>query len=570
VLELRARAATGRAIRALLELAPKTARRIGRDGAESDVPLDHVAVGDRLRVRPGEKVPVDGVVLEGRSAVDESMMTGEAAPVEKAAGASVTGGTLNGPGGFVMEAKHVGSETLLARIVRMVGEAQRSRAPIQRLADRVSAWFVPAVVLVAIATFVAWGLWGPEPRWSHALVNSVAVLIVACPCALGLATPMSIMVGTGRGALAGVLVKNAAALERFEAVDTLVVDKTGTLTEGKPRLVSVKAAGIDDAALLEIAAGLEKASEHPLAAAIVAGALARGVKPATPQDFRSLAGKGVAGTLNGRPVAIGNEALLLELGLEPGALAQDAAAARAEGQTAMFVVVDGRVAGVLGVADPVKESTPRALDELKRQGVRVVMVTGDAAATAEAVAKRLGIDEVQAGVLPDRKAAAVRRLRDDGRKVAMAGDGVNDAPALAKATVGIAMGGAGTDVALETADAALMGDDLAKLPFAIALSRAARRVIRQNVWMSLGVVAALVPLTVLGIAGIGPAVLVHEGSTVVVVLNALRLLAFREEGAERGPPGSSPGGGQTIRERRHRATLSRAAPIATGNEEEPR
>jgi Cu+-exporting ATPase len=493
VLELRARAATGRAIRALLELAPKTARRIEKDGTERDAPLEQIVVGDRLRVRPGEKVPVDGVVIEGRSAVDESMMTGEAVPIEKATGASVTGGTVNGPGGFVMEARRVGSETLLARIVRMVGEAQRSRAPIQRLADRVSAWFVPAVVLVAAATFFAWGVLGPEPRWSHALVNAVAVLIVACPCALGLATPMSIMVGTGRGALAGVLVKNAAALERFEAVDTIVVDKTGTLTEGKPRLVSVKSAGADERTLLEVAAGLEKASEHPLAAAILDGAETRGVRPAVVQDFRSLTGKGVVGRVLGRLAAIGNEALIQGLGLEVGALAQDATALRGEGQTAMFVVVDERVAGVLGVADPIKESTPEALQELRRHGVHVVMLTGDARATAEAVAKRLAIDEVRAEVLPEQKAAEVRRLREAGRIVAMAGDGVNDAPALAAADVGIAMG-TGTDVAIESADITLLKGDLRGLLRARRLSQATMRNIRQNLFFAFVYNALGVPI----------------------------------------------------------------------------
>jgi Cu+-exporting ATPase len=496
VLELRARAATGRAIRALLGLAPKTARRLEPEGQEHDVPLDAVVPGDRLRVRPGEKVPVDGVVAEGRSAVDESMMTGEPVPVEKAPGDAVIGGTLNGPGGFVMEARRVGADTLLARIVRMVAEAQRSRAPIQRLADRVSAWFVPAVVVVAVAAFFGWGLFGPEPRWAHGLVNAVAVLIVACPCALGLATPMSIMVGTGRGAQAGVLVRNAEALERFEAVDTLVVDKTGTLTEGRPRLVSVVARGLPEAELLSLAAGLERASEHPLAAAVVAGAEARGARPAPVEDFRSLTGKGVVGRVAGREVAIGNESLLDELewsgGGEP-VLLGEAARLRGEGQTALIVAVGGAWVGVLGVADPVKASTPEALAALERDGVRVAMLTGDARATAEAVARRLGIREVRAEVLPDQKAGEVRRLREAGRVVAMAGDGVNDAPALAAADVGVAMG-TGTDVAIESAGLTLVKGDLRGLVRARRLSRATMRNIRQNLFFAFVYNALSVPV----------------------------------------------------------------------------
>jgi Cu+-exporting ATPase len=522
VLELRARSQTSTAIRQLLGLAPKTARRLASDGREEDVPLDQVRPGDRLRVRPGEKVPVDGVVIEGASAVDESMVTGEPIPVEKAAGDRVTGGTVNGTGGVVMRAERVGSDTLLAQIVRLVGEAQRSRAPIQRLADQVSAYFVPAVVVVAILTFVGWALFGPEPRLAYALVNAVAVLIIACPCALGLATPMSIMVGTGRGATAGVLVRNAEVLEVLEKVDTLVVDKTGTLTEGKPRLVSVVARpGLDEATLLRLAAGLERGSEHPLAAAIVAGAVERGVEPGSARDFRSVTGKGVTGTVDGRAVVLGNAALLAELGIDPGDLRERAEAGRREGQTVMLVAVDGRAAGLLGVADPVKASTPEAL--------RIVMLTGDSRTTAEAVARTLGIEHVEAEVLPERKVEVVRDLQARGRVVAMAGDGVNDAPALAQAHVGIAMG-TGTDVAMESAGVTLVKGDLRGIVRARRLSRATMRNIRQNlffafVYNALGVPIAagvLYPATGLLLSPMFASAAMTF-SSVSVIGNALRL-----------------------------------------------
>jgi P-type Cu+ transporter len=482
VLELRARAATGRALRALLDLAPRTARRIEADG-EHDVPLAHVHPGDRLRVRPGEKVPVDGVVVEGASAVDESMVTGESMPVEKGSGAAVIGGTMNSTGGFVMEARRVGADTMLAQIVRLVSEAQRSRAPIQRLADRVSAWFVPAVMVVALATFLAWGLVGPEPAWANGLVNAVAVLIVACPCALGLATPMSIMVAAGRGAHAGVLIRDAEALEHMAAVDTLVVDKTGTLTEGRPRLTSVVASGIEESDLLRLAASLEQASEHPLAQAVFEGARARGVAPAGVSGFRSLTGRGVVGRVAGRSVALGNRALLDELGADAGPLATEVDRLAAEGQTAMYAIVDGRVVGVLGVSDPIKGTTTGALADLRAEGVHVVMLTGDARRTADAVARRLGIDDVKAEVRPDQKAEVVRRLREAGHVVAMAGDGVNDAPALAAADVGVAMG-TGADVAIESAAITLVKGDLRGLVRARRLSRATVRNIRQNLFFA--------------------------------------------------------------------------------------
>jgi Cu+-exporting ATPase len=529
VLELRARSRASGAIRALLSLAPKTARRLAADGAEEDVPLEAAQPGDRLRVRPGEKVPVDGVVLEGASAVDESMVTGEPLPAEKTPGSRVTGGTVNGTGSFVMRAERVGSETLLAQIVRMVSEAQRSRAPIQRLADAVSSYFVPAVVLVAVLTFAVWGVWGPAPRMAYALVNAVAVLIIACPCALGLATPMSIMVGTGRGATAGVLIRNAEALEVLERVDTLVVDKTGTLTEGRPRLASVVAEGTDERELLRLAAGLERASEHPLAAAILAGARERGVEPAAAADFQSHTGKGVRGRVDGREVALGTAAFVAELGIATDALAGRADALRQKGQTVVFVAVDGRAAGLLGVADPVKGSTREALRRLHKEGVRVVMLTGDSRATAEAVARELGIDEVVAEVLPEEKGAVVKRLQAEGRVVAMAGDGINDAPALAQAQVGIAMG-TGTDVAMESAGVTLVKGDLRGIARARRLSRATMRNIRQNLlfafaYNTLGVpVAAGVLYPFFGVL-LSPmmASAAMTFSSVSVIGNALRL-----------------------------------------------
>ncbi|HSX77758.1 MAG TPA: copper-translocating P-type ATPase, partial [Candidatus Saccharimonadia bacterium] len=496
VLELRARGQTSSAIKALLGLAPKTARILRDSGPEEDISLDQVQPGDRLRVRPGEKVPVDGVVLDGASAVDESMVTGEPIPVEKTSGSRVTGGTVNGTGGFVMRAERVGSDTLLAQIVRMVSEAQRSRAPIQRLVDVVSSYFVPAVVLLAILAFLVWGLYGPEPRLAYALVNAVAVLIIACPCALGLATPMSIMVGTGQGALAGILVKNAEALEVLEQVDTLVVDKTGTLTEGKPRLTSVVALPIvseseDD--LVRLAASLERGSEHPLAAAIVVGAQTRGLALTEVQDFRSLTGKGVAGQVAARQVALGNRALFTELGIELGELLQRAEALRREGQTVMFVAVDGQPAGLLGVADPIKASTPEAIQRLREDGVQIVMLTGDSQTTAEAVARTLGIEWVEAEVLPEQKGDVVKRLQAEGHVVAMAGDGINDAPALAQAQVGIAMG-TGTDVAMESAGVTLVKGDLRGIVRARRLSRSTMRNIRQNLFFAFIYNAVGVPI----------------------------------------------------------------------------
>jgi Cu+-exporting ATPase len=494
VLELTARSRTSSALRALLELAPPKARRVGEDGREEDVPLESVERGDLLRVRPGEKIPVDGVVEEGASSVDESMITGEPIPVEKEKGSPVTGGTVNGTGSFVMKAVRVGSDTLLAQIVKLVSEAQRSRAPIQRLADKVSAWFVPAVVLVAVATALVWGLYGPEPRLAHALVNAVAVLIIACPCALGLATPMSVMVGTGRGAQSGVLVKNAEALEILEKVDALMVDKTGTLTEGRPKLVSVTVAhGFDEKELLRAAASVERASEHPLAAAIVAGAKERGIAPASVTEFRSITGKGVTAKLEGRSVAVGSERLLSELALGRDAFSGSVDELRREGQTVVFVAVDGKPAGLLGVADPIKETTREAIDLLHREGLEVVMVTGDERVTADAVARKLGIDAVEAGVLPDEKADYVKKLQAKGRKVAMAGDGVNDAPALAQADVGIAMG-TGTDVAMESASVTLVKGDLRGIVRARRLSQGTMRNIRQNLFFAFIYNALGVPL----------------------------------------------------------------------------
>jgi Cu+-exporting ATPase len=530
VLELRARSATSGAIRALLGLAPKTARRLRHDGTEEDIPLDQVQVGDRLRVRPGERVPVDGVVLEETSAVDESMITGEPIPVEKQPGSRVTGGTVNGTGSFVMRAERVGADTLLAQIVRMVGEAQRSRAPIQRLADVVSSWFVPAVVLIAAVTAFAWGFFGPEPRLAYALVNAVAVLIIACPCALGLATPISIMVGVGRGAQAGVLIKNAEALEAMERVDTLVVDKTGTLTEGKPKLMTVMAApGFMEDTVLALAAGLEQASEHPLAVAVLAGAAERAVRPQRIEAFRSVTGQGVVGVADGRPIALGNLRLLASMSVDPSPLAERAEALRREGQTVMFLAVEGKLAGLLGVADPIKPSTPQAIRVLHGEGLRVIILTGDSRTTAEAVARRLGLDDVIAEVEPIAKADVVTRLQAEGYIVAMAGDGINDAPALAQAHVGIAMG-TGADVAMESAAVTLVKGDLLGIVRARRLSRATMRNIRENLWWAflyntLGVpIAAGVLYPSFGLL-LSPMIAsaAMSLSSVSVIVNALRL-----------------------------------------------
>jgi len=494
VLELRARRATSGALRALLGLSPKTARRLDDDGREVDVALQDVMIGDRLRVRPGEKVPVDGQVLDGSSAVDESSITGEPVPVEKTPGAAVVGGTLNGQGSFVMRAERVGETTLLAQIVKLVGEAQRTRAPIQRLADVASGWFVPAVVLSALITAVIWGVWGPEPRLAHALVNAVAVLIIACPCALGLATPMSIMVGTGRGASVGILIRRAEALEQLEQVDTLVVDKTGTLTEGRPRLEAVvPAAGFDEARLLRLAASLERASEHPLASAIVAGAEARGVALSAAAEFSSTSGKGIAGRVDGEPVAIGTESFLAEGGVTSAVLAERIRSLREQGQTVVLVAVGGVLAGVLGIADPIKATAADALAELRRLGLRIVMLTGDNAVTARNVAQRLGIDEVHADALPAHKHAIVSELERQGRKVAMAGDGTNDAPALAAADVGIAMG-SGTDVALQSAGITLVKGDLHGVARARQLSTRVMRNVRQNLLFAFAYNALGIPI----------------------------------------------------------------------------
>lgn len=493
VLELRARAATGKAIRALLGLAPKTARRV-RDGAEEDVPLAEVHVGDILRIRPGEKIPVDGVVTEGRSSVDESMITGEPLPVEKADGDKVTGATVNGTGTMLMRAERVGRDTMLSQIVRMVAAAQRSRAPIQKLADKVSGWFVPSVVAVSLIAFIVWGLFGPAPPLSHAIVNAIAVLIIACPCALGLATPMSIMVGTGRGASAGVLVKNAEALELMEKVDTLVVDKTGTLTIGKPKLMHIRtASGFAEDEVLRLAAALERGSEHPLAAAIVEGAEERSGKLPATSDFQSHTGKGVTGRVEGHKIALGNAALMSEHGIDSAALEPDADEHRSRGEGVMFVAIDGKLAGLLVVADPVKDSAAAAIAELHRDGIRIVMLTGDNRRTAEAVARAIGIDEVMAEVLPDQKQAKVEELKREGRRVAMAGDGINDAPALAAADVGIAMG-TGTDVAMESAAITLVKGDLRGIVRARHLSHAVMRNIRQNLFFAFVFNAAGVPI----------------------------------------------------------------------------
>jgi len=530
VLELRARSQTNSAIRALLDLAPKRARLLGDDGTEADIALEDVALGNRLRVRPGEKVPVDGVVLEGHSAIDESMLTGESLPAEKSRGDKVTGATVNGTGSFVMRAERVGSDTLLAQIVHMVAEAQRSRAPIQSLVDTISAWFVPAVVLVAVLAFAVWSIYGPPPAMGFALVNAVAVLIIACPCALGLATPMSIMVGTGRGASAGVLVKNAEALELMEKVDTLVVDKTGTLTEGKPRLTSVSATGsVDENELLRLVASLERGSEHPLAAAIVKGAEDRGVKLASATDFSSETGKGVVGTIDGKRIAVGNKALFTSLGINPGDLPNRADVLRKDGQGVMLIAVDGQAAGLVAVADPIKESAIGALKALRDEHIRVVMLTGDSRTTAEAVGRKLGIDDVVAEVLPDQKAAAVKKFQDQRRFVAMAGDGINDAPALAQAQVGIAMG-TGADVAMESAAVTLIKGDLQGIVRARHLSRATMRNIRQNLFFAFIFNALAVPIAA-GVLYPAFGLLLNPMiasaamslSSVTVITNALRL-----------------------------------------------
>ncbi len=530
VLELRARSRTGAAIRALLGLAPKTARRVRADGGEEDIPLDQVQPGDRLRVRPGEKIPVDGVVIEGASAVDESMVTGEPIPVEKRAGDRVIGATVNGTGTLVMQAERVGAETLLAQIVQMVAEAQRSRAPIQKLADVVSGYFVPAVVVISIITFIVWALVGPEPRLSFALVNAVAVLIIACPCALGLATPMSIMVATGKGATVGVLFKNAEAIEVMRKVDTLVVDKTGTLTEGKPKLVTViPAPGFDERRLLQLAASLERGSEHPLAAAIVAGAQERGIELMKAQSFDSLTGKGVTGRVDGHTISLGNRKLLDDLGLDSGTMATQAEALRSDGQTVMFVVIDAQLAGLLGVADPIKATTLEAIKQLHEEGLRIVMLTGDSSTTAQAVAQKLNLDEVVAEVLPDQKVEVIKRFQNAGRMVAMAGDGINDGPALATAHVGIAMG-TGTDVAMESAAVTLVKGDLRGIARARRLSRMTMRNIKENlffafIYNALGVpIAAGVLYPVFGLL-LSPmiAAAAMSFSSVSVIGNALRL-----------------------------------------------
>jgi Cu+-exporting ATPase len=530
VLELRARSQTSSAIRALLGLAPKTARAIRPDGVEEDITLEQVTSGSRLRVRPGEKVPVDGIVLEGVSSVDESMVSGESIPVEKEPGTKVTGGTVNGTGSLVIEAERIGSETLLAQIVRMVGEAQRSRAPIQRLADAVAGWFVPLVIVVAVLTAIIWGAYGPEPRLAYALVNAVAVLIIACPCALGLATPMSIMVGTGRGAQAGVLIRNAEALEVMEKVDTLVVDKTGTLTEGKPKVVAiVPAATFDETTLLRLAASLEQASEHPLAAAIVRAAKEKDLELAPVQDFRSITGQGAGAKIDGRPVSIGNSRLFEDLSIDTKALADRADQSRSEGHTVMFVAVDGRVAGLIGVADPIKDSTAEAIEGLHAQGLRLIMLTGDNRRTADSVARALGIDQVEADVLPGQKADVIKRLQAEGRTVAMAGDGINDAPALAQANVGIAMG-TGTDVAIESASITLVKGDLRGILRARRLSQATMGNIRQNLFFAfiynvLGVpLAAGVLYPAFGLL-LSPMIAgaAMTFSSVSVIANALRL-----------------------------------------------
>ncbi|WP_284125990.1 copper-transporting P-type ATPase [Parerythrobacter aestuarii] len=532
VMELRAREGTGKAIRALLDLAAKTARVIREDGSEEEISLEEVAVGDRLRVRPGEKVPVDGEVVEGHSSVDESMISGEAVPVEKSAGDTLTGATINGTGSLVMEARWIGADTVLSQIVEMVAKAQRSRAPIQKYADTVAGWFVPAVIGVAVLAFAGWAVWGPEPPLSYALIAAVSVLIIACPCALGLATPMSIMTATGRGAQVGVLIRDAEALERFEKIDTLVVDKTGTLTEGKPRLVAVLPGnGMPEDELLRLAASLERGSEHPLAEAIVAGAEARGLALAKAEEFQAVTGKGVKGRIDGKQVALGNRALMEDLGLDVAGLVSTADARRDDGETVMFVASGDRVAGMVSVADPVKASTPDALAALHKLGLTIIMATGDNTRTARAVAARLGIDEVRADVLPADKARIIAELQQHGRKVAMAGDGVNDAPALAQADVGIAMG-TGADVAIESAGITLVKGDLDGIVRARKLARAAMRNIRQNLLFALGYNALGVPVAagvLYPFSGIliSPmfAAFAMSASSISVVTNSLRLRA---------------------------------------------
>ncbi|HEY4485828.1 MAG TPA: copper-translocating P-type ATPase, partial [Nitrospiria bacterium] len=530
VLELRARSRTGNAIKALMGLAPRTARLIREDGREEEIPLDRVKPGDRLRVRPGEKIPADGIVLEGSGAVDESMVTGEAIPAGKTPGDRVTGATVNGAGSLIIRAERVGSETLLAQIIRMVSEAQRTRAPIQRLADTVSSYFVPAVLVIAAFTFLIWAAIGPEPRMAHALVNAVAVLIIACPCALGLATPMSIMVGTGRGAMMGVLIKNGEVLELLEKVDTLVIDKTGTLTEGKPRLVTIAPQpGFEASDLLRLAAALERGSEHPLASAIVSAAESRGLELPGAEDFLYLPGKGVTGKIDGRMVAVGNRQLLEGIAIPTETLSAQAEALRGKGQTVALVGIDGKPAGLLGVADPIKASAQEAIETLKKDGIRIVMLTGDSRTTAEAVARELGIDDVEAEIMPEQKGEVVKRLRNEGRIVMMAGDGINDAPALAQAHVGMAMG-TGTDVAMESAGATLVKGDLRGIVRARRLSRATMRNIRQNlffafIYNALGVpLAAGVLYPAFGLL-LSPifASAAMSFSSVSVITNALRL-----------------------------------------------
>ncbi len=529
VLELRARERTGGAIRALLNLSPKIARRINQDGTEEDVPLNHVHVGDHLRVRPGEAVPIDGVIVEGKSAIDESMVTGESMPSVKENGASVIGGTMNQTGGFIMRAERVGGDTMLSRIVQMVAEAQRSRAPIQRMADHVSAWFVPVVMLVAVAAFLVWAAFGPSPAFSYGLIAAVSVLIIACPCALGLATPMSIMVGVGRGAQAGVLIKNAESLERMEKVDTLVVDKTGTLTEGKPRVTKIVAEGLSEDDLLSFAASLEQPSEHPLAHAVVVAAQEKGLTIAKAEDFDSPTGKGVVGKVNGRAVALGNIKMMTELKIDVSHLEKQGDELRQDGATVIFAALDGKAAGLVAIADPIKETTPQAIKELRAAGIHVVMLTGDNKTTALAVARKLGIDEVEAEVLPEDKSRIVKELRDKGRVVAMAGDGTNDAPALAAADIGIAMG-TGTDVAMESAGITLLRGDLMGIAKARILSEAVMSNIRQNLFFAFAYNVAGVPVAagvlypVFGLL-LSPiiAAAAMALSSVSVIANALRL-----------------------------------------------